>query len=360
MDIHSLLEQLEPVIGFFGDHPYVQALIVLVISLAVANLVAALISKVFLRLAKRTRSSLDNRLIQLLHQPLFWTVVVVGTLAAVYLLELSPAIDDVAKAIAGTILVVLWSLFVLRTLRLILRRLSARAGGHSLVRNQTLPLFDNLLFIIVLIMAVYFIFGSWGVDMTAWLASAGIAGIAIGFAAKDTLSNLFAGVFIMADAPYKIGDYIVLESGQRGMVTHIGIRSTRLLTRGDVEITIPNAIIGNTSIVNESGGPYEKFRIVVRVGVAYGTDVDLVRRILSEIAESDDGLCKDPEPRVRFRSFGESSLDFELLGWVEKPELRGRVIDSLNTTVYKRFNEEGIEIPFAKRDLYIKEMPDRL
>lgn len=360
MDINSLLEQLQPVIGFFGDYPYVKALIVFIITLAVANLVAILISKVFLRLAKRTSSNLDNTFIELLHRPLFWTVLLTGTLAALHLLELSPAFNKIARATFGTVLIFLWSLFVLRTLRIILRRLSDRAEGHSLIRSQTLPLFDNLLLIIVLVVAIYFIFGSWGVDMTAWLASAGIAGIAIGFAAKDTLSNLFSGVFILADAPYKIGDYIVLDSGQRGMVTHIGIRSTRLLTRGDVEITIPNAIIGNSSIINESGGPYEKFRIRVAVGVAYGTDVDEVRGILMEIAEAEEGLCEEPEPRVRFRTFGESSLDFELLGWVEKPELRGRIIDSLNTTIYKRFNEEGIEIPYAKRDLYIKEMPEKL
>jgi MscS family membrane protein len=360
MELDSLLEKLQPVIGFFGDYPYVKALIVFVLTLAVANLVAMLISKVFLRLARRTSSTLDNRLIELFHHPLFWTVVVVGTLAAMHLLELPPAIDKIARSLSATVLIVLWSLFVLRSLRIILRKLSSRAQGPSVIRNQTLPLFDNLLLIIVLVVAVYFIFGAWGVDMTAWLASAGIAGIAIGFAAKDTLSNLFSGVFIMADSPYKIGDYIVLDSGQRGKVTQIGIRSTRLLTRGDVEITIPNAIIGNSSIINESGGPYEKFRIELKVGVAYGSDIDQVRQILLEIGEAEEGLCDEPEPRVRFRNFGDSGLDFELLGWVENPELRGRILDSMNSAVYKRFLKEGIEIPYPKRDLYIKQMPGQL
>ena len=77
----------------------------------------------------------------------------------------------------------------------------------------------------------------------------------MGFAAKDTLANLFAGVFILADAPYKIGDFIVLDGGERGRVTKIGIRTTRILTRDDVEITIPNATIANSKIINESGGP---------------------------------------------------------------------------------------------------------
>ena len=91
--------------------------------------------------------------------------------------------------------------------------------------------------------------------MTAWLASAGVVGIAVGFAAKDTLANLFSGVFILADAPYKIGDYIVLDAtGMRGKVTQIGLRSTRLITRDDVEVTIPNSIMGNSQVINQSGG----------------------------------------------------------------------------------------------------------
>jgi len=203
----------------------------------------------------------------------------------------------------------------------------------------------------------YYIFVSWNVDMTAWLASAGIIGIAVGFAAKDTLANLFSGVFIMADSPYKIGDFVVLDGGERGEVTKIGIRSTRILTRDDVEIIVPNAVMGNTKIINESGGRHEKYRIRVQVGVAYGSDIDKVREILMEIGESEEMTCKDPEPRVRFRRFGTSGLDFELLCWIDQPVLRGQISDRLNSTVYKAFKSEGIEIPYSKHDVYIKDMP---
>ncbi|MCU7854656.1 MAG: mechanosensitive ion channel, partial [Candidatus Thiodiazotropha sp. (ex Lucinoma borealis)] len=140
----------------------------------------------------------------------------------------------------------------------------------------------------------------------------------------------------------------------------IGIRSTRLLTRDDVEVTIPNSIMGNSKVVNESGGPHVKYRIRVAVGVAYGSNIDQVRELLMSVARQSETVCDDPEPRVRFRTFGASSLDFELLCWVNNPELRGRVLDALNTAVYKSFLTEGIEIPFAKQDLYIKELPRAL
>jgi len=275
-------------------------------------------------------------------------------------LELSANAYAVVQSMVATLLILVWTGFLLKSSRVVLMAItdSATSSSQSLVRLQTLPLFQNLALIIILMFSVYLIFRAWSIDMTAWLASAGIVGIAVGFAAKDTLANLFSGVFILADGPYKIGDYVVLDSGERGKVTHIGIRSTRLLTRDDVEITIPNAVMGNTRITNESGGPYEKFRLRVKVGVAYGSDIDLVREVLLGVALGEPQVCPEPEARVRFRQFGGSSLDFELLVWVENPEVRGRVLDILNTAVYKRFHEEGIEIPYSKHDVFIKEMPE--
>ena len=128
-----------------------------------------------------------------------------------------------------------------------------------------------------------------------------------------------------------------------------------MLTRDDVELTIPNGIMGNSKIVNESGGPHPKFRIRIPVGAAYGSDVERVKSVLFEAATANEHVCEDPEPRIRFRQFGPSSLDFELLCWVEQPSQRGMVVDLLLTAINRRFNEEGLEIPFAKQDVYIKE-----
>ena len=223
-----------------------------------------------------------------------------------------------------------------------------------LIQKKTIPLFNNTLKLIIIGGGTYFVLLIWNINVTAWLASAGIAGLAIGFAAKDTLANLFSGIFIMADSPYKIGDFIVLDSGERGRVTMIGLRSTRVLTTDDIEITIPNAVIANTKITNESGGPYEKHRVNAIVGVAYGSDIDQVREILFRIAENNKIVCDHPEPKVRFRAFGDSSLDFQLLCWIENPASRGQTIDELNTAIYKEFNKQKIEIPFPQRDIHIK------
>ena len=209
----------------------------------------------------------------------------------------------------------------------------------EILEERTIPLFDIIFKLLLVGVSAYILFMLWGIDATAWLASAGVIGIAVGFAAKDSLANLFSGFFIVADAPYKIGDFIVLDTGERGQVTQVGMRSTRLLSRDDIEITIPNAVIANAKIINESGGPWEKERIRIKVGVAYGSDLDQVSEVLLEIAKSDEHIVNTPEPRVRLRAFGPSSVDFELLCWIDEPVLRGRLSHQVYMKVYKRFGD---------------------
>ncbi|MEO1889599.1 MAG: mechanosensitive ion channel domain-containing protein [Cycloclasticus sp.] len=353
----DLLTYLQPIQDLLGGSASLFALVIIAISFIAAYFVALVVSKIIVQVTKKTLFTWDDKVVEIMHRPLFWSVLALGFLIALVPLSPPALVLSAVNSIVATFLVIIWSVFLIRLLKIILKALSLSQHKRLFVQPQTLPLFENLGVIIVVAVAIYFVFKSWHVDMTAWLASAGIVGIAIGFAAKDTLANLFSGVFILADAPYKIGDYVVLDAGERGKVTHIGIRSTRLLTRDDVEITIPNAIMGNTRIINESGGPHEKFRIRVSVGVAYGSDIDQVKEILMSIAVAEEHVCNTPTPRVRFRAFGASSLDLDLMCWVANPEVRDSVLDALNTTIYKRFITQGIEIPYSKHDIYIKEMP---
>jgi MscS family membrane protein len=188
--------------------------------------------------------------------------------------------------------------------------------------------------------------------VSAVFASAGIAGFAVAMAAKDTLSNLFGGVAIFMDRPFRPGDYIVLDDNERGEVVQIGLRSTRIQTRDDVMITIPNSIITNTRIVNQSSLK-PVFRVRVKISVAYGSDIRQVETVLAEQVRSNPLAAQDPKPRVRFREFGDSSLCFGLLCWDKRPHDRGRLMHGLNTGIYNAFAGSGIEIPFPQRDVHL-------
>jgi len=334
-----------------------QVLAIVAAAFVVAKVVNWILCNVIRTWARRTKIQLDEQIVNLLQGPVVKSVVILGIGIAAELLDTSERVSTVTNRALWTIVLAIWTVFAFRLNQLLLRAAAAQPDRFLTVESRTYPLFDNLGKLLIIGLATYLLIETWSVDPTGWIASAGLIGIAVGFAAKDTLANFFSGIFIIADAPYKVGDFINLQDGTRGQVVYIGLRSTRLLTRDDIEITIPNAIIGNSQITNETGGRWSKSRIRVKVGVAYGSDVDLVRRVLLEAAEIGEHLATDPEPRVRFRRFGDSALEFELLGWITEPVLRGRVTDALNTEVYKRFADEGIEIAYPKRDIYIREMP---
>lgn len=350
-------EQLLDAIAQIAPNRYLQALLIIVLFAAVAKIADMIMTRIIRRLLEKTKFTLDDKILDIFHRPIFVSIMLFGLALATGRLGFSATVYFVTLSGLKTVAIFLWATAVARFLQLILALVSRDDSRFTLIQDRTLPLFNNLLMIMVVALGVYFVFLAWNIDVTAWMASAGILGLAISFAAKDTLANLFSGVFIVADAPYKLGDFIVLDSGERGEVTRIGIRSTRLLTRDDVEITVPNSIMGNAKITNEAGGPHEKYRIRIKVGVAYGSDIDKVHEVLMDVAERHPEVCKTPAPRVRFRAFGDSSLDHELLCWVERPVLRGKLTHMLNTEVYKRFLKEGIDIPFPQRDVHIKSEP---
>ena len=347
-------EGLLELLAEIAPNPYLQALLIILISLGLAKFLDVIMGSFIKKWASKTKIAFDDKIIDILHKPIFLTIIIFGIGLAAERLEFKEVIYFITVASLKTIVIIVWSIAVARLLKLFLDLVSHDESRFKLIQEHTLSLFNNLLVLVVTGLSIYIIFLIWEIDLTAWVASAGILGLAISFAAKDTLANLFSGVFILADAPYKLGDFIVLDSGERGKVTNIGIRSTRLLTRSDVEITVPNSIMGNTRITNEAGGRHEKFRVSVKVGVAYGSDIDKVHDVMLDVAIQHPDVCTVPEPRIRFRSFGDSSLDHELLCWVERPVLRGKVLHILNTNVYKRFIKEGIEIPFPQRDVHIQ------
>jgi small-conductance mechanosensitive channel len=355
-DSVTFLERAESLLGVGGLPPYVQAAIIAALSLIVAQILVVVLTRWVGSLTRRTKTTFDDSLLVMLRHPIFVTVLFAGLAISTLRLELPESLTRTTVRALESIAILVWMRFGFWASQLIIEALGRRRD-ITLVEDRTVPLFSNLLKVLVLGLASYSILQVWHIDAGAWLASAGILGLAVGFAAKDTLANLFSGVFILADTPYAMGDFIVLDTGERGRVTGIGLRSTRILTRDDIEIVIPNAVIANAKIMNESGGPPEKERVRVAIGVAYGSDLDQVCAVLEKVARESDHVCAFPEPRVRLRTFGISSVDFELLCWIDEPVLRGLVLHEMNMLVYKAFRDAGIEIPYPKRDVYVKALP---
>jgi small-conductance mechanosensitive channel len=353
-----LPDWLQPAWNFLSAYPIVLLPLLILLAYLAGKGLQSFLSKGVKRLTARTKTRFDDQLIEAINKPVLPTMIVLALLVGTNTLQLPDFLHNLTVRILYTMLLLLWTRAGLRVAHIVLEILSGFRQRFEIIQPRTMPAFDMTLKIVVVGASAYMFMLIWRINPTAWLASAGVIGIAVGFAAKDTLANFFSGIFIIADAPYKIGDYIVLDSGERGIVKQLGMRSTRLLTRDDIEITIPNAVIGNAKIVNESGGPWEKERIRLPVGAAYGSDVDQVCDVLKKVALDHEEIIKNPAPRVRLRNFGPSSLDFELLGWIDHPELRGRIRHELLMNIYKTFAEQGIVIPFPQQDVHVRSMPD--
>jgi len=363
----SLVDQIiafdmEPYLGgplkdiwmFLQDYPLLFAALLVTIGYGIGWVLKYLIHRLLDQIRKHEQSELDYEIVHYLTSPVLQTVVTLAMVLALATLDFPGAIEHLLIKLCFTALLLFWGRAWFRATKVILQALEADRHRFRLFQPRTVPLYEVGIKLMLLSLFVYFFFVIWGIDATAWLASAGIIGIAVGFAARDTLANLISGVSIVADAPYKIGDYIVLDTGERGVVTELGMRSTRLLTRDDVEISIPNAVMGNAKITNESGGPAVEHRIRIPVGVAYGTKPAKVVEVLEQVATSNELTVKEPAPRARMRAFAESSINFELLAWIRMPEQRGLVQHEILMEIERRFAEEGIHIPFPQRDIHIK------
>ena len=351
---------IQPFWDLLAPYPGLLTLFVVVFSYALGKLLTLVLTRTLAKVTAKTTTEADDLLVMHLSKPIVLTTVTLALMMVVSVFHLPQGLQDATLSILATVILFSWVRAGLRAARIVLELIGSNQHRFEIVQERTIPIFDMTIKMLLVGFGAYTFLMIWGINATAWLASAGVIGIAVGFAAKDTLANLLSGVAIVADTPYKIGDYIVIDSGERGRVTSLGMRSTRLLTRDDVEVTVPNAVIANAKIVNESGGPWVKHRIRIPVGVAYGSDVDEVCSVLDEIANSLPSVAKQPAARVRMRGLGDSSLDFELLVWIDVPELRGRVRHDLLMKIYKVFNQKGIEIPFPQSDIHVRSVPDKI
>ncbi|WP_319404654.1 mechanosensitive ion channel family protein [uncultured Desulfosarcina sp.] len=196
-----------------------------------------------------------------------------------------------------------------------------------------------------------------GVNVMPFIAGAGVMGVAVGFAAKDTLSNLIAGILLIIDRPFEIGDRIEVWSAPAGSaswgdVIDIGLRATRIKTTDNIVVIIPNNEIMTRDIVNYTIIS-SSIRVRVNIGIAYDADMVKAKALIVQAAQSADWILPEPAPKVVVRDFGESSVSLQLRVWIKDARKRMDTISYITDTVKTLFDENGIEIPFPKRDITI-------
>lgn len=196
-----------------------------------------------------------------------------------------------------------------------------------------------------------------GVNVMPFIAGAGVMGVAVGFAAKDTLSNLIAGILLIIDRPFEVGDRIEVWSSPAGSaswgdVIEIGLRATRIKTTDNIVIVVPNNEIMMRDIVNYTSIS-SSIRVRVNIGIAYDADMEKAKALIIDAAQSADWILADPAPKVVVRHFGDSSVDLQLRVWIKNARRRMDTISYITDTVKTLFDANEVEIPFPKRDVTI-------
>ncbi|RLI96829.1 MAG: mechanosensitive ion channel family protein [Candidatus Aenigmatarchaeota archaeon] len=345
---------LEQFFQYLPESTYVAALLILIFSFILAEVVSYLFKNFLPKITSRTKTDFDDKLAAMLRKPVFYTIILAGIYTCIKYLGLGLSIATIVDNAVLTILVIIVSFTAAKIVKLFIENYGKKIADRteSDLDNHLLPLLENLSELFIYFVGIMLILRIWNIDITPLLASAGIAGFAIAFAAKDTIANFFGGISIFFDKPFRIGDRIQLESGEQGHVLKIGVRTTRIKTFDNTELSIPNSVIANSRVINWNA-PEARTKVKITVSVAYGSDVDKVKEIILDEAKKCKDVLDEPEPNVYFKEMGESSLNFLLVCWAPSPSTFS-IKDKLNTAIYKRLAKEGIEIPFPTRTIYIK------
>lgn len=257
------------------------------------------------------------------------------------------------------ILLLLISAPIINYTKIVLRFLEENIADRTQTNMDDIvfELLNRFIGIVLGITAVVLALDILGINVMPFIAGAGIVGVAIGFAAKDTLSNLIAGILLIIDRPFEIGDRIEVWSTPSGSsswgdVIDIGLRATKIKTTDNIIVIIPNNEIMMRDIVNYTINS-ENIRVRINIGVAYDADISKVKEVIKQVAAQADWVMTDPEPKVVVRNFGESSVDLQLRVWIKNARKRMDTISYITDRVKEAFDAEGIEIPFPKRDITI-------
>ncbi len=331
-------------------NPSILALIIGFILITIINYIGPLIISKF---AIYTNIN-EDKIVKYFQIPLIFTV---GLIAIGHSINISPytqLFEPWYESIILTFIILVWIGGIIRLgIIFIHKTLKKEKESHDII-----PIIENIWIFIAIICTIFLIFSVWHIDVTPFLASAGVIGLIIGFAARDTIENFFGGIALYADQTYYTGDFIELNNETRGWVREISIRSTVLYTLDGDNVTIPNSKLHNSIIRNKST-PKNAFRVPIDIGVSYKSDPDKVQKVIEEtideiVTKEDSIILKNPRPQVHLRNFGDSSIDYEILVWIELPTQKPKIQNIINKELYDALEKENITIPFPQRKVHFE------
>jgi MscS family membrane protein len=318
-------------------------------------LIRLIVHRLLPLITRRTRSTLDDFLVGALHPPLYF-------LAVIYAFDLGVARIDFIPSRWGEPLDNIFYVFYVIAIFIVLARIINAFGRwysegivpktDTNLDEQLLPFFRRMALIILVMIGAIILLSRFKIDVTALVTTLGVGSLAIALAAQETLADAISGLVIVFDRPYRIGDRIeVQDLNTWGDVVDIGLRSTRIRTRDNRMVIIPNSVIGKSLIVNYSY-PDTKYRIEIHIGIGYGSEIEHARKTLIEAVANVEGVLDDHPVEALFLEFGDSALIFRVRWWLDSYYDTRRMFDRVNTAMYDALRREGIDVPFPQQEIH--------
>jgi small-conductance mechanosensitive channel len=329
--------------------------VVALVTFGLLFLVRGFAFRLVMRWAKKTETMIDDIVIVSLRTPSLYWCIAIALYVGVSVSELSEKyVFNITKVIH--VIIVLSVTFALANL--------AGRIFSEYVKKSKLPLPSTGLAYgtikgVILVVGFLIMLSVLGISIAPLITALGVGGLAVALALQDTLANLFSGIHILVERSIRVGDFVKLETGQEGYVEDITWRTTRVRMLPNNMVVIPNSKLAQ-SVVTNYYLPEKRMSVLIPVGVSYSSDPAKIERILVEEAKKAaaevPGMLSDPEPFVRFiPGFGDSSLDFTLICQVKEFTDQYLAQHELRKRIFSRFREEGIEIPFPQRTVYLRE-----
>ena len=323
------------------------------------------------RFAAKTETDLDDELVQTVRQAFRLTVVAwaLWRILGMWVPDLGAVNEEGVRVVYDTqprdwvwgvwIAVVFFPLsrFVGHLMRTFETRVISRTSETAL-DETALPMINKFVRFTVIAVGMLLAMTHLGIQIAPLLAGAGVVGLALSLAAKDTLSNLIAGVLLIMDRPFQVGDRIELwsaprETGTWGDVIEIGLRATKIRNPDNLVIVVPNNEIMRRDIINYTMSGQD-IRLRIPFSCAYESDIERAKVLLKEAAHEVEGVKLEPVPIVIVRGFGQSEVNLQLRVWILEARNRRRIADEITEKAVVKFHQAGVEIPYPKRELYIR------
>ena len=341
----------------FADILTIKKLLPLII-IFVGLLIGFIFEKIILgeikKISAKTKWEGDDIFIQAFHGTTTLLFIALGIYWAFEITEISPKMLSFLHKLLLIIVIVSATVILSRIAVGFVSLYSRKAGGAFLSTSM----FTNLTKVLVYVIGILIILQSLGISITPILTALGVGGLAVALALQDTLGNLFAGIHVIASGQLKPGHYLRLSSGEEGYVTDITWRYTTIRSLQNNTIIVPNSKLAS-AIVTNFNIPDEEILTSVEAGVSYDSDLEKVERITIEVARevmrNAKGGIPDFEPSITYKKFGDSSINFDVNLHVKEFVDQYAVKHEFIKRLFKRYREEGIDIPFPVRTVYMKE-----